>query len=360
MTSYAPLTPDQIEATRSAMARHQRADGTYNYTRIADDLGIVRSSATRRVESLLEGRYSEPIAAPEPAIRFPFVPSEDEPIDSLIDRLTRQAERYIAADEARDSMCIDIGTDRPTVLAFIGDPHLGTHCNWPLLREHIALLKRPHVHAVSIGDVADNWTGNLIRLYAEADISRKSERRLAKWFLQDAGIRWLLWIFGNHDEWNDGADFLRAINRPGIAMESWGAKFRVRFSTGLEVPVWTAHDFPGSSQWNKLHALMKAAMMRGGASIYVAGHRHTWGLHEEEIPDTGAVYVAMRAKGYKIADPHARRLGFGKEVNGSTMAVVIDPRKSGYDAVTPFSDLAKAVAYRDGLDSSRTCSTAAR
>ena len=46
------------------------------------------------------------------------------------------------------------------------------------------------MYAANIGDTVDNWGGTLTRLYADNDVSRQTERRLACWFLEEAGIPW--------------------------------------------------------------------------------------------------------------------------------------------------------------------------
>ena len=81
------------------------------------------------------------------------------------------------------------------------------------MRDADLMAKTPGVYAVNIGDTTDNWGGRLIRLYAENDVSRQTERKLARWFLQESGIRWLVWLHGNHDTM-DGAftSYLEGIN----------------------------------------------------------------------------------------------------------------------------------------------------
>jgi hypothetical protein len=284
-------------------------------------------------------------------VAFPMQIDDDLPIEDIIQINRKRFEKRAAAAEARRGQAIEISTNDPVVIAFVGDPHLDDDgCDWPQLLADIELLKQPHVYAISIGDTTNNWTGKLMRLYANQETSRKTARKMIKWFLVESGVNWLVWIMGNHDEWESGADIIRLMNVNSIVMDDWSARFTIAFRNGVEVPMWCAHDFPGSSQWNRMHGLMKAAMMRGGAAVYACGHRHVAGLHWEPLEDQGASYWALRCKGYKALDSHATRLGYGKTDDGHTTAVVIDPREEdGRERIQGFKSLRAAVAYRDAI-----------
>jgi hypothetical protein len=288
---------------------------------------------------------------PAPEIKFPAVPEDDIPISEIIRLNTRRAEKRIAAAAAKREQTITIGNAEPCAIAFVGDPHLDDDgCDWPLLMRHIEMMQRPHVYAVNVGDTTNNWTGRLMRLYAEQETSRKTARKLAKWFLTESGVKWLVWVMGNHDAWESGSDILRLMNTTGIVMDDWSARFSVQWANGLEVPFWVAHDFPGTSQWNRMHGLMKAAMMRGGAAVYAAGHRLVSGLHWEPLEDKDAAYWALRSKGYKALDSHAVRIGYGHTDDGQTTAVVVNPReKDPREVVQGFKSLTAAIAYRDAI-----------
>jgi len=62
----------------------------------------------------------------------------------------------------------------------------------------LAVAKQPGIYGANIGDTTDNWpwTGRLARLWAESEVSDKTAKRMAEWFMFDAGVRWLLWLIG--------------------------------------------------------------------------------------------------------------------------------------------------------------------
>jgi UDP-2,3-diacylglucosamine pyrophosphatase LpxH len=328
-------------AERMAIAAQASQFPSNNAAALA--LNVHRETVRKAVE------YAE---AQRPKIRFSDIPADDIETEEELRLAARRFEKRLANAQARDWQPIRIETKEPIVLAFVGDPHIDDNgCNLPLLLEHVELLRQEHVYAVNIGDTTNNWTGRLMRLYANQDTSVSTARKRAKWLMQEAGIQWLVWVMGNHDEWENGADILRGMNTRGVVMEDWQARFSVEFPTGLEVPVWAAHDFKGHSQFNKLHAAMRTARERRGAAIYVCGHKHDWAVHHEEIPDTGETFWALRARGYKFLDSYSAKLGFASSRYGATVAAVIDPRETDnpLKAVTCFADLQQAINYRRAL-----------
>lgn len=336
----AKLTAEMLTKTVATMAKHATVSGA------ARELGISRATLHHRMKEA-EAREIHAVSP----VTYPIHPDDDLPVDQLIELAAKRFEKRKAAFLSRQRQPIRIASSEPCVISFVGDPHLdddGT--DWPRLLADIELMKRPGVYAVNVGDTTNNWTGRLMRLYADQDTSRGTARKYAKWLLTESGVTWLAWILGNHDEWESGSAILRLMNADKIVMEDWTARLDVEFGNGSVLPIWVSHDFVGHSQWNRMHGLMKAAMMRGGAAVYACGHRHTAGLHWEPLEDQNASYWALRSRGYKFIDKHAIRLGYGGTDEGHTTAVVIDPRKADLrDALQGFKSLEAAVAYRDAI-----------
>ena len=281
-----------------------------------------------------------------PVFDLPEFPTDDISVEDMLDHLQRRFEKKLAHEDAKTWFKVKIKTNDPVGLAVVGDPHLGTHCNIPLLRRDMDILRKTEgMLAVNIGDTADNW-GRLVYLYAESDISRPTERKLARWFLKEAGIPWAVWLHGNHDTMHsEFATFLKTENVAQIPMIDWRAKFKLCFPGGGEVRIDAAHNHKGTSIYNRLHGQKRAALWDEDADIYVAGHHHTWGMTQEEMDDGRVVWMA-RARGYKWIDDYATRHNFRRDEYGSTILFVIDPEEEDeVRRISAFADLEEGAEF---------------
>ncbi len=305
----------------------------------------VQESAGRRIDwSLYQG--DAPRAPLSPRFDPPPIPADDIPVEQLIDQLAERFERRAENAAAKRWMRFALHDAGPYVLAFVGDPHLDDNgCNWPLLKRDVELMRRPHVHGIMLGDVTNNWSGKLQRLYAHQDVSRDRAWKLAEWFWQ--AVPWLLLVKGNHDIWSQShgqGDPLDWMARGSAALEDWQARIEVAAGEHT-LRVWASHDFKGSSLYNPLHGPMRAQRFSAGeADILAAGHQHHWELFSGEDADkTARPHWLVRARGYKYLDPHADRHQFASQQHGATIAAVIDPSRDGPAAVQCYADLAEAV-----------------
>jgi hypothetical protein len=273
-------------------------------------------------------RVKEEIQEVQPTL--PDLPDDDIPDDEIIDLMCRRYSKRAEHRAAKKWFKIQMPDDKPFGIMWWGDPHLDSNgTNWPLLKEHAELAKTPGIYSVNIGDTLDNWphASRLIRLYAHSDTSVETARKLARWFLKASGIRWLVWLLGNHDSWSGhtSTDWLREVGGKSLAMEDWGAKF-ILACPSHEFRVHASHDFPGHSQWNSLHGPQKKAMLGEEADVYVCGHKHNWAIHREENAERGFTYSIVRARGYKFIDDHADKLGYASQQHGASVLSVFIPQ----------------------------------
>lgn len=292
-------------------------------------LGIPRTTMQSRIKK-------------EKAAALPTFPPASKSAPAIIRDLAAASRTKKARADAEKWFQVRMRTTEAIGILWFGDPHLGTSTNWDRLERDVALCNStPGMYGANIGDTTNNWTGRLARLYADEDISRSTERKLAKWFLSEAGITWLVWIMGNHDEWEHGADILRLMDvHNRVPMLDWSARFEITFPAAPPIRVHAAHDFPGHSTWNITHGPARSPRMTGGgADLYVCGHKHDWGIQQFEIAERGVSPLALRVRGYKVGDPYARRHGFQEAEHGASILTVIDPKAKGPGRVTAFVDV---------------------
>ena len=332
------LTDDQLQQVLDLVKQH----GTV--AEAALESGLNRSTFESRYRRALDKFGSDAEEQKNEAV-LPTFPDEDISTPEIISHLKKRWEQKHAHEQAKKWFDIKIKSDDCYGLVVVGDPHLGTHTNWGLLeRDDEIMATTPGVGAINIGDTVNNWGMRLIQLYAEEDISRKTERQLAKWFLKDAEIPWLCWLHGNHDTMHsEFSTYLKAINVRQIPMIDWQAKFKLVFpSTTIRVDA--AHNHKGTSIYNPLHGQRRADLWGENADIFVAGHHHTWALQQHENAG-GDVVVYSRCRGYKFHDEYANVHQFNEEQFGSSIMFVIDPVASANTRVKPFADLKEGAEF---------------
>lgn len=286
----------------------------------------------------------------EEAIELPtfLAGGEDEPIDEILSRFRKAHERKQKAIERQTWFPIKVKEDKPYGILWFGDPHLGTNCNWALLEQHIAIARQPGVYGGNIGDTTDNWpwTGRLARLWSEADISHKTEKRVATWFMMEAGIKWLLWLGGNHDEWNGGTEFYKMLGATQVPVIDWRAQFTLCHKNGSQTRVDAAHGRKGSSIYNPTHGTLRDAKFGEMAALWVTGHIHSYGLFDIEFPEKKTNAWLAQISGYKIGDRHALVNGYAQSNRGAAMLSVIDPVTAKVQCFGDVEEGADYLAFR--------------
>lgn len=330
------ITNEMMQEALQAVQEH----GTI--TKAADALGLSRSTFNHRYKMgvSLFGKA-------EGKITPPVLPDDDIPVEQIIDQLCGRFKKRNDHDAAKKWMEFRVNSDEPIGICWFGDPHIDDNgCNWPLLKEHIDIVATtPGMYGANIGDTHNNWVGRLTKEYANQDTSVGTAYKLIEWFFKDSGINWLIMLTGNHDSWNDDARLLKKIAEHLCPMIDWRAQFKLVFKGGRECLIDAAHDHKGHSQWNGLHGQQKAATMGGTAHLYIAGHRHYWGLAQHECPETNRVYSLARARGYKHIDQYAVTCGFGNHQQGSSIVSVIDPKAPEINMVRCFADVREGAEY---------------
>lgn len=329
-------TPDDV--ILNALEVLNQHDG--NQTHAANALGVNRSTIIRYINRA-KARGID--TSNKPQIAMPsFVTQGDikEPIDDLLGRLTKGFERKSQNALARQWFEVKVPETKPYGLLMFGDPHLGDDgCNMPLLMQHLEIAKKDGVYGLNIGDTTNNWVGRLMRLYASQETSAATEKRLAEWFMFDAGVKWVCWILGNHDDWNGGADFHKRLGGTHIPIIDWRAQFRLTHKNGTEARVDGSHGRKGSSIWNNLHATLRAAKLGEHADLYVTGHTHNFGLEDLEIAERSLSAWLCQLRGYKWHDHYALTGNYAEHQRGASILAIVDPRKDARRRTTCFEDV---------------------
>lgn len=333
------LPKEELARRHSAYLAHNKSIRAASKT-----LGITR-------RTLLDSLNTYEALPDKGGLEFPDFPSDDLPIERIIDSMAERSQLRRKSYEAHTWFPVKVKDEGPIGLMFFGDPHVDDDgCDWTLLKRDIAICNQPGIYGVNIGDTTNNWAGRLVSKYASQESSAKTAQRLAEWFMLDSGIKWLVFLQGNHDQWGDGASILAQMARRygthKLTLHDWEARFSLKFKNGADVNIWTAHDFPGDSQWNNLHGPLKAAKFGPDVDLFVCGHRHNWGVMQTELAEKDSSPTMIRVRGYKFNDDYARRIGKVEQKEGSGILVIVNPNAaSRAGRVIPFVDVEQGANY---------------
>ncbi len=102
--------------------------------------------------------------------------------------------------------------------------------------------------------------------------------------------------------------------------------------------------------WNPTHALLRAPRMLGNAAdFYVAGHKHTFGFQQIEMPEADLLPIGLRVRGYKRWDPHPKRLGFPEDKHGCGAMTIFAPESTEGGRILTFIDIEQGVRVLKAL-----------
>ena len=231
-------------------------------------------------------------------------------------------------------------------ICWFGDPHLDDpFCDLNSIERHARICAETEgMYGANGGDSINNWVGKLERLYGEQSATVSEGWELVEWLLKGLGVRWLLWLLGNHDTWNTGKRIFEGLNTNRILMRDWDAKLKLVSPDNSDATVWARHNFKGSSIYNELHGLKRAAMMDEHADIYAAFHVHTFATGNVELPG-GRRACLVRARGYKDADDYALKGQFTEQRDGQSVVTVVTPRVGQRPLVQAFDNVEMAADF---------------
>lgn len=321
-------------------------------------LGIAQQTLGRRLESA-EQNYGLTVdwSRYQPRERAaPFtideLPHDGEPTaEELIERLSARHAQRKAHEEAAKLRQVSVNMDGPIAIAFFGGPHVDdAGCAWGDLERDVRLCRdTPGFLAVDVGDNSNNWVGRLMRLYADQDVTSKQALTLIEWLM--CALPWLHWEDGNHDGWNtekgDPTEIMhRLLKRPG-SMNTGGTRLQLNLPSGAAFTMHIRHDFPGGSQFNPAHALVRETLFGYRDHILACGHRHTSGYIPVFHNDPRRLCHGLRLGTYKDFDKFGKEKGFQDGNWARSMAAVVDPALA-HDPVRfikPFFNLEDAADY---------------
>lgn len=297
----------------------------------ATRLGISEMTMRNRLEraEMLYGmKVDESRYRPAKAFSFPVGDDAETP-EEIIEQLASVHRRKTLS--RRDLVPVHIHTPGPIAVAFVGDPHVDDPgCAWGDLKRDMDLLRETEgAFAIGLGDYRNAWPGRLARLYANQATTNDQALKLIEWLFGAAP--WIALVQGNHDAFGtDLGDPVKFIHRIAAGDTLYGEpsyRLELRLPEGPTARLHVRHDFPGKSQFNAAHGLVRQTLFDYRDHMLACGDRHhagyspVWHNHPEPM-----LCHAMRVGTYKDFDHYAREKGFKEENWARSMVAIIDPR----------------------------------
>jgi hypothetical protein len=280
------------------------------------------------------------------------LPHDGEPsAEELIAHLTARHRQRQVHHEAAKLRQVRVNIDGPIGIAFFGDPHVDDGgCAWGDLERDVRICRDTEgMLAVDVGDDSNNWVGRLAKLYAHQEVTSKQALKLVEWLM--LSLPWLLRVKGNHDSWNtekgDPADYIHRLFAQLGVLEESGARLELHLPSGASLRLHVRHDFPGGSQFNPAHAMVRETLFGHRDHILACGHRHTSGYMPIFHNDPRRLCHGFRVGTYKDFDHYAKEKGFQDSNWARAMAAVVDPAHAGDPVrfIKPFFNLEDAADY---------------
>lgn len=271
------------------------------------------------------------------------------PFQAVRDASIDQFDRVYNSGTYKTVRRVDLKDDKPFVLIALGDPHLdnkGTDLN--LWEKWIAPLENAPdwVRGVCLGDMIDNWLRFLGFLYADSEITEQDGWTLVEEYLSRISLDAV--VGGNHDLWKNEYALDLLAREFGMNYRANGITLGYRTPMGRTITVGMRHRFNGHSQWNTVHAIMKAASLGGWhCNALIGGDKHVSGYGFTKESFTNKIIHMYQLAAFKLCDDYAEDKGFTDQHITPATALVIDPRREDDDPqlIVTFHEAQAAVDY---------------
>jgi hypothetical protein len=300
-------------------------------------LGLSKSTLENRLLSMeaAYGMRPDPSREVKKASPAPFtfdeLPDDGEPsAEEMIAMLSARHAQRKAHYDASKLRRVQVHVPGPIALVGIGDPHVDDKgCAWGDLERDVAICRdTPGILAVDVGDNSNNWVGRLMRLYAQQEVTPKQSLKLIEWLM--LALPWLHWEDGNHDTWNtekgDPVEVMHRLNKRLGSMQTGGSRLQLNLPSGCDVFMHVRHDFPGGSQFNPAHALVRETLFGFRDHIMMCGHRHHTGYIPIWHNQPRRLCHGFRLGTYKDMDVYADDKGFQDGNWARSMGALVDPQ----------------------------------
>lgn len=339
-------------------------DDGLSITAAADTLGCERSTVARwakRLDVDISHRYhaahefSKGYRKPKPSVKFLDLKHRMSTTGDVLEKVKHLQESIQGMSVSQDEAEVEILTDKPISLTFMGDCHVGhVNTDYELLEEHLGLIEQAEgAYLMTTGDLMENPVLHAIQkhgsMHQESMVSPKFQKQLVEHLFARVSDRVLAMLQGHHEEWSytaDDFDFGEFITEQfGCPYLEHGGRLTVKVAnpgdtTGQDYRIVARHSYRYNSSYNLTHAPKQMIRFFKDGDIGVVGHHHE-GAIEEGFLQPGKPFIAIRLGSYKRDDRWARAVGYGTTTPLSP-TVILWPDKW---RMVPFKSIRDGIEY---------------
>lgn len=247
---------------------------------------------------------------------------KDDP-DGILKYYTQRQVEIERKVKSKYSQIIEIKDNRPVLLAFFSDIHLGnTNCDYKQFQKDVELVSdNDGVYGLGCGDYVDNWIGKLEGIQRHQAMSFDEELVLLQWFIERQGESLIALLSGNHEARTPkiaGIDFLKFLVKGKRLLYD---SDEILFTLKLGQAEWRTkmrHKWRGHSKYNETHP-MESEIKFGDYlfDIGIGGHTHNGTLMRPSFQYDRKIYSIILGT-YLMFDKYATQLGFPNRLNNAS------------------------------------------
>lgn len=281
-----------------------------------------------------------------------FIDKKDTPTFENIEEYYNKLKDLEKASEALDTKqtktTINLHDNKPVLIAFWGDWHLGSHgIDYEQFDNDRELIKNTDgLYFIGMGDYKDNNSAYITKSSNENVIPQGAQDILVLNFMEDTGEKNIATIRGCHDDWDKkigDKDFIATICERVNSVNLWHGGV-ITIQVGQEqYKIFARHKYKNESGLNTTNAQRNMLNDIGPVDVAALGHKHFPDI--QMLDRMGKKVVYLRSGSYKKYDEFGQKLA-GYEGKKSIPAVIIYPDTH---KVVPFSELEDGISFLNAV-----------
>ena len=271
------------------------------------------------------------------------VPTSDD-INEYYNQLKEIEKAKENLDTKQTCATITLEEDKPVLIAFSGDWHIGAQgLDYEQFDKDRKLIKETDgAYFIGMGDYIDNASPHHHKNTGENTINQDMQRKLAMMFMTELSDKCLALIRGCHECVSyklDQRDLIEEFAEAAKAINLWhGGKLNIKIGD-QNYKIFARHKYKNESSMNTTNAQRSMLNDAGPCDICALAHKHFPDL--QMLDRMGDKVIYLRSGSYKKYDEFGQRIG-GYSAIKAIPSVIIYPNEH---KLVPFQELEDAVTF---------------